>query len=117
MDPYFELLFESPFSAASVSVALSHGLSKPIVGLSWSGLGNPEEFRVFSIAPRKPTAVLDWITYLSVTFLTVVLMPFFASNWAVRCPVNSGAVSQTITSKLADSFASVKKLVSVPLVW
>lgn len=97
MDPYFELLFESPFSAASVSVALSHGLSKPIVGLSWSGLGNPEEFRVFSIAPWKPTAVLDWMTYLSVTFLTVVLMPFFDT-------MNVGGPSFTGSSGLSDPF-------------
>ena len=51
IDSYFELLFESIFSTASVSVALSQGLNSPIVGLSKVGLGKPDEFMVFSIAP------------------------------------------------------------------
>ena len=47
----------------------------------------------------------------------LVLIPCLASSYAVWCPVNFGAVSQTITSKFDDSFASMKKLVSVVLVW
>ena len=46
-----------------------------------------------------------------------VLIPAFAKVDDVSWPVNLGAVSLTMTSKFVDYLASVKKSISVLLVW